>query len=451
MAFYYVKAGGMAGGTNNGRETVLRTGTWNADTSTYYATVLEAINAPNSPAQDDYILWSTASVDAINATTQWNLPDGVSLFTVDDTDQASYLRAPSAQMDQVQTYYFSLRTGSATSVPAAIQQGLFYVTGNGYGRSGSPMGPESLSFLHDMTFQTNSSSSEPYEWGDLSGGIAWFHNLNFNALVNTDQTIITGFGNVLNFVGGAVTNNSDLCEVGERYGLIRFTGVDMSAMVAGANLATMDSANGGGYVEFYRCPLPANWTVTNLNVGAQYGVIVESCDSEFQYEVHCQQGEVNFVTSRYHDDDVFLSDGLSKGSYGFLPNTEVSYTNPLLMMHPISPRWIVAENTTPALNPNVRIKFASDATLTTKTLWVYVCYPDAANPTAWKSVRHQLAPFELGAALATESGKWVGANTTNQYTLDIICPTPGIGLYAVMVGVTEDVDVYVSPQLEFVP
>ena len=450
MAFYYVKNGGSATG-DGGRATTKRTGTWNASASTYYSILEDALNATTAPTAGDLILWSEQSFTAPTSDSNPVVPDGVSIITVDDANQDQYKNAAFYLANPTAAYHYAIEMGAVAAMPS-LKMGVHVTTGDGHATSIAEFGAEILGYSFDSTLDFDSASSKTYYLGTNYGTVALYDNAKFEATNYANQLLVLQGGNNFTFFGGSFVGMAQAIRVGLRGGYVRFYGTDFSGMDTNPDLVAFQGSEGGGSAYFYRCPLAANWSVTGETIGQFYVAIIESCDSEYQYEVYTRNGEVSFITTHHHADDGNLSDGTSKGSYHFQPNTNVSSTDPIMLGHAVEPRFLVAENTESATKTKARIKFATATadTLDTASIVVFLLYPDATNEYEWKSTRHYVCPLESGSALSTQTSKWTGTGADNEYYLDVTMTSPGDGLVAAMVGFCEDKDVYLSPEIEFV-
>ena len=121
-------------------------------------------------------------------------------------------------------------------------------------------------------------------------------------------------------------------------------------------------------------------------------------------------------------------------------------------MMPYGPKWIERKNTSYATTPKARLKFLSANALDEACIDVYLQYRDGVTPYHWRTVRHHIVMIVTPAALNTETGKWTGGAGT-QFLLDLDMPGGGDGWVRAMVGFNfngNDLDVYLSPQIDFV-
>ena len=456
MAFFYVKGGGTAGATtDNGRATSKRTGTWNASTGDYYDTIADATNVgkTNPPVAGDYIVWSDASTDALTGDTSHLVPDGVIVVTVDDSNQENYQQATTPQINNTSGNGYVLRCAEDLA-NGGLLKGVYI--NNGDSMILAPGGTRQMN-VECTTVMTSGGTEILTATGIRAGGLEWIDST-FDVFQVDTTSISVPDGGPFAIYGGVVNNfSTQFLAPGNEGSSSFYFGVDMSGCSSGLTLYNglgASDSNSNAFAYFYRCNLPTSWVMSDANTQHNQMVIVESCDSEYQYEAYGRGGQVSADTGVYHDDDDNLSDGSSKLSYKFVTNANCTYYNPLRLGQMPVQRWLMAENTDAATNGKCRIKFATPTgtTLDTNDIFLFVMYPDSTTNYHRSSVHHIPDGFSSGSALSTQTSKWIGSGADNQYYYDITMTSPGNGLVMAWVGFTAaSSTIYLSPQIEFVP
>ena len=446
MAFYYVKAGGTATG-DGGRTTTARTGTWNATASEYYDTLSGAINATTAPIATDWILWSDASSDVITGDTALSLPDGVRIMSVSDSNQDQYSPATAAQVDNASGDQYQIRCASLSTLPYVID-GIHIVSGT-YGfltDTGAKL------ICHDTTWE-------------YSNGQLWCLNQAHQHFINSDFKSVNGYvwtrdGSVFTMWGGDVDAGTGT------YALRRTSGTSYTECIgatfsstSATNIIQFDAGTGQSNWQpaiFSGCELPSNWTIQNLATSDKGSVVVDSCDSAYQYYEESGAGIIDFVTDVYYTPHDTLDDGLTKGSFEFETNSTTSCQFPLLMGNFTITQFLSAINTEASTKKNVRLRFVTESgdTLNDGDVVVYVFYPRSSAAYRKDLVVHRVSELESGSALSTETSNWQETRASftlgTQYYIDVDMGSPGNGRVMVIPGITKaSVTVFFSWQLEF--
>ena len=461
--YYYCRQGGTCT-DDTGRSATQLTGTWASNfsgVSEYYADPydIEQGAPTTAPVKGDVIVWCkdstpiTFSVDELAD----DLPEGVLIITVDESDIAVYSKATT-----------SLKTPSVDAGPqtefhsihriedASMLKGLYWKNGGTLYVGDEQAG----TFWIDCRFEELRRSSYSilnHDYGCLAffldcllegkagvGGTSAFYDF------STGGSAVC-IGNVHDWEGDAIQGT-----ISGRSGGAHHFAEDYSACSSGCALVEFTSASyDNGHAVFHRCDLPDNWTVANGSglEGLFNSVLVIACDSKYQYEFHNGYGTVSFETTHYHADDDTLDDGTSKGSWHFDPDTNVGDRLPLLFGITTVTQRVISGYNDNASNNKCRIAFGSDTALDGHDI-VAIC--QYVNTTGYQSsvvYIWELADWETATTFGTESGKWTSGtpSITNQYTLDLTMTSNGVGEVNVIFGLrNSSANVFVSPQLRFV-
>lgn len=428
MAYYYVKFGGTATG-DGGRETTKRTGAWSANSSEFYATVSDCITqaaAGVGMAAGDFILCSDAHDYDAGGNLTWSLVDGVSVFSVSNTNQDQYSRGAkeTAGRGSGDSYTMTIsgpnmanlsiagmELGAAQHFSSSINNGVVLLddcgltttrTGNTNSYSfANQAGQACILNCCDLVWpsgvakalvsQSRLGSKSVYNGCTFAGG--WY--------VGSNDTIFTNPGGY-----GSGTTLAYDCDFSGVSG-----GSDMAALIRGGFSSPI-------HAEFGNCLLPAGLsaifpsTQTGLT-GSAWG-----CSSADGYFEQTQSAGAGFSTvdiSTYNNAGATY-DGSSKFSISLDTNGDAGAACP--------GRVLLAEfaDVDLSIAKTVAIELDGGAGLLARDVFVEVLHTSASNLSKMEKITSRAADILSGATSLTGSAAvWTGG-AGNAYKIELNIP-----------------------------
>jgi len=211
---------------------------------------------------------------------------------------------------------------------------------------------------------------------------------------------------------------------------------------------------------YFKCDLPTSWTTTNIDLTSGASLVVESCDSRYQYEQVTYAGDISWVEDVYYTSHPTMDDGSTKGSLYFDANANCGPAAPLQYGDFFPARWLMRENTDAATTNTLRVFFVvhSADSMDKGDFQVECMYADVAD-TADTLFTYHINPAinDSPGALSTEttSSKWTdtGSNSlaTNAYYFDLDLTNEGNGMVSWTFALTkQNVQLWLSWACEFV-
>lgn len=434
MAFYYVDANGTAAG-DAGRETVKRTGVFEANANNYVS-ILAALGATTPPAAGDSFLCANDSAGTpYAANTTLSGPTGdtapLEIISVDEQNQENALAG--------------FKEGFSTASDL-LWQGSWV----GWGYSPDPIGDE-------IRF-TASNSNLLIQNGTINltsdGALLQLNNdgctlrlidyiLNFAITTNSLTGISLGAGCTVEMFGGSITSTTTgsmqflIGGLGTGGGFAAtFKGVDLS-IVTTALLGNVGAATGDDRISMIVEGCQLNGSLTNFVeeafVSPNQEITVthsssSSTASEHQFFHRNYRGDVEDNIARTRVLSVAFPDSDQKISLLVSPDTLCTRLSPFVFEIPVA-----FVNLSGASTDTLQFFITSDTSLTDADIWAEVHYADGTNKNVYNAASgalqlsgsYTIDPLGTGTTLTTDAS-WTNPLTFQQTFKVTTSGDPGI-------------------------
>ena len=482
MAYYYVKSGGTAT-TDAGRETVKRTGTWNASAADYFPSLRACFTTGGTAvAPDDEVLISDVSSHAYGnsgmnigiATAAPN--NGAKIIAVDDANQENLSDLTSRPTE----------TFSGTSGYANFAAG---VTGG----QASVYGLKLTNTTGYAIYAATSNSRLKMDRCELHGGNSTYGTIRMvgdgsyillrdcilnNTTANRPLISVHGGGRI-EILGGSI--GASPATMVSLFGVSAQTG-GCSIYVEGFDMTNMTDAGtcyligtfGGAvgfddvtFARFVNCKVPANVGLvkeTLLNTGSKMDVEFIGVDdtNHYRYERYCDGAIAKIVTTPYVTAQEQLQGGtqatLEIATSTYFTRTAVPFTVPL----PVHNKDL---SNTASDTITVKIATSGSLTLDDKDIRLVVRASDTTTPllATFKASGDVWGdwvpdPWSTGTALSTSSSAWTGTINAEYELAVTMASVDGLPpiIHSAWLEVMCDTDkdsagdkIYVNTELEF--
>lgn len=414
MAIFYVKAGGTATG-DGGRETVARTGTWNASTADYYDTLAEVFTVPTTGlAAGDFVYFSNASTSTSYGGSQtWTGPtdaNPATFVSVSDTNQDQYATGAA------ETFQINFSPGGHMRFI-----GIDLTVNN------------DISPQNACAFEMNDATLTLAANGDIvmeSGDAIHLKLTNCTFALGTNSEMRGRGACLFEMFGGSITGggawtliNSDAFNGGSCW---RFSGVNMSSHTGTILSGAGADFSGDDLYEsfFYNCQLGTGHTkwgeaFSSMNHNSEFiGCGETSAEAEYGYAVRRQSGEA-VDDLQYRNESTAWPSG-EKTTIKVTTNADCNIGAPFWFDMPARYAELSVASTDTA-----RIYFTSTTALTDGNVWAEMIYQDGTNNHTPNFVSNRATDILGGTAHTTDSGSdWrtsadAALTGHNEYYMDL--------------------------------
>lgn len=455
MAFYVVKEGGTAAGTDNGRETVQPTGTFAArGAANYYDSILDAnTNPTTNPTSGDTVYVSSSHNINYGATTTLLMIDGVRYVSVDDSNMDAYLEGAS---ESATGGGYNLSLMAAVSLAECYTQGIFFKCQGNMVTQGNV---DNRFVMDGGGLELTSAGANNIQFGRT--GLVSLSNCSVT-LNGLDQLIETRYGVQVKFnnvtaLGGVAIQlfkmlldgadieiiNSDLTDMGPNPTIVSVD--DGCWLTIRSSLVAAGTSWIGGAFDARRASV-----VEISSVGVGTGVD----DYHYYYDSPKYLGYSEENQSVYRTDGAFFN-GSTRFSTKIVTESTVSQLDPQSV--PLGSVRVDASGYTTTIT--FKAHFAIDGATTefdSSEIWLVVRYKDGNQRALGLDASTGTEILATPVAPSTETGLWTGLGTNKQMSVSTTI-TIGTGAGQITdgwiqgylcVGVPNLTSLYVCPLLE---
>lgn len=440
---YYVKKGGLAEG-DAGRVDVSskRTGLWNADTSSYYDSIAEALTKPTtSQSFGDFVYVSHLHDKDHGSSASVKGADNVTVVSVDNANQENYLKGAKEGNQSTSGNIF---TGVVTTDQQAFLYGIHFVGDATLFLSNRDEGSV---YAEDCTFELLSTNSSANFTAKRDGGKFVYKNCTF-IFNNVTQFIGIANGVEFNLIGGSIntaqTRIFDL--TGEGGASIFIEDFDASALATSKELISINSGDDDKlYARASRCRLPTGGTISNstslipsLNVIGN-SLKIGTGGSHNHYIETRSSGDIITETGIYRTVGAVFPNGVNFSSE-MSSNSTCNYYKPL--RYKLASFYIDTDDYTTTID--FKVHFARDGSSVaylSDEFHIEADFNDGASDGFGASINDKPVPFATGSSPTTETSLWTGLGGTNKQMSRTLTATIGASAGNIKTGV---VTIYIA-------
>lgn len=419
MAFVYIKAGGTADGTANGVHATQQTGSFAAlGAANYYSDMAAAF--AQGGADDVYCVSDANSLTSSegNVSLKTGQSDNTYMYLtcVSDTNIDQEVDGTGAANPQIYAIDWTVLNANV------VHRGLYIKMSDDMSITGTCECVFDGCKVHFTAAGCILSSVS-------DGKLVSFINTDLQYDGSTTQCMSFGGGSRLEFIGGSFSGASVLnifhgSGIGFNGGAtIKFLGVDMSGLAnpyylndVGSDQANDDSL----HVMYHDCKLNSTFTgfveetiARRKHLFEAVGCANASADSVYQFHLETMNGSIEDDTATYltATEAVF---GATEVSAKVVSTANATIYSPFRVELP----WVKFVDLTAAASDVMRIKFASNSTLTPEDIWFDVVYMDDVDNAIQKYATSRPTNIWGSTSFSTTTSEWTGS-PTNEYYVDI--------------------------------
>ncbi len=413
MAYYYVKHTGTIAATSDaGRATTARTGSWNADTGTFYGSIQDLFTyASTQPTSGDRIRCSSSHAKTYAAPITIVVPDGVIIESVDDSNQEQYLRGAAETVSAGSSAGISF-TGTTNTGDHFAISGLNITGTNGTSIAASYGTTAIVNDCYFAVTRVATSGKMTFATGD--GGLVFVKDCRLNYSYSGQSFNHAGGGKLIldNIWSTGTQLTTFMAAGGGGNGgtTLEIRNSDLTGFMTASTSNLFNAvAVGSDYVDITldRCKLPSTYTLWNTSPAcAAYQLKMSSCGNADEYYDDYYE---NFLGTFDIDTTTYLSttyDGTNEYSY------QLGSTGDADPLCPFKYRIGTLSDQDLTTAQTITVEITSDASLTDNDLWLEIVINDATDEAQGTTQSSQNSdPLAAGSALTTSTESWTSPDT----------------------------------------
>lgn len=426
MAFYYIHKDGTAT-DDAGRETVMRTGVFEANANNFPTVVAARATSGVSPVAGDFFLGSNTSQDNVYPiTVTFTGPTG-------SAGMGNPFRIVSVDNDNQENALVGFREGFSTTNTDMRPNGHWITWGYTIGPIGDDfffLGANASWTMYNSTIQFDNASSN-FQLGGSDGCVLSFIDTTLNWIVSNTPFILEN-GIHLRMTGGAITGIvGNLINASSDDGGFNahFKDVDMSILTGFLLAGTGGQVNDDGFILLIEgCKLPVSfsgfvseeffqphqemWVINSGPTGTEI---------DFQYFYRNYRGDVENETTIVRSVSPTFPGSGQRISLKCTPKSTASRLSPFIFEVPAAFVTLSSASTN-----KLEFFVTSDTQLTDADIWAEVHYSRQANKSEYNAISsavqltgsYTIDPFATGTVLTTDNSWTSGLTFQQKFEID---------------------------------